>query len=158
MRRYLRQRFSSGARQVGGRGEPASENFDITLVDTNGDRLRELRDRLDIQTIEGMASRPDVLRAAGAQDADMLVAVTNSDEVGGRLPGELFTLKNPYQEYPNSRERLRQAEGLFSKEHMPIDVLINPEQVVTEHIERLINSWRPSGAGFRPGASAAGSG
>ena len=53
-----------GAGQVGGTlaENLASENFDITLVDTNGDRLRELRDRLDIQTIEGMASRPDVLR------------------------------------------------------------------------------------------------
>ena len=52
-----------GAGQVGGTlaENLASENFDITLVDTNGDRLRELRDRLDIQTIEGMA-RPDVLR------------------------------------------------------------------------------------------------
>ena len=45
------------------------------------ERLRELRDRLDIQTIEGHASHPDVLRQAGADDADMLIAVTNSDEV-----------------------------------------------------------------------------
>ena len=72
LRRYLRHE-DSHPRGWAGRRTPAensaSENFDITLVDTNGDRLRELRDRLDIQTIEGMASRPDVLRAAGAQDA-----------------------------------------------------------------------------------------
>jgi trk system potassium uptake protein TrkA len=118
----------------------ASENFDITVVDTNGDRLRELRDRLDIQTIEGMASRPDVLRAAGAQDADMLVAVTNSDEVNMVACQVSFSLFKT----PTKIARIRasayttQAGGLFSKEHMPIDVLINPEQVVTEHIERLI--------------------
>ncbi len=131
-----------GAGQVGGTlaENLASENFDITLVDTNGDRLRELRDRLDIQTIEGMASRPDVLRAAGAQDADMLVAVTNSDEVNMVACQVSFSLFKT----PTKIARIRasayttQAGGLFSKEHMPIDVLINPEQVVTEHIERLI--------------------
>lgn len=131
-----------GAGQVGGTlaENLASENFDITLVDTNGDRLRELRDRLDIQTIEGMASRPDVLRAAGAEDADMLVAVTNSDEVNMVACQVSFTLFKT----PTKIARIRasayttQAGGLFSKEHMPIDVLINPEQVVTEHIARLI--------------------
>ena len=131
-----------GAGQVGGTlaENLASENFDITLVDTNGDRLRELRDRLDIQTIEGMASRPDVLRAAGAEDADMLVAVTNSDEVNMVACQVSFSLFKT----PTKIARIRanaytsQAGGLFSKEHMPIDVLINPEQVVTEHIERLI--------------------
>ena len=131
-----------GAGQVGGTlaENLASENFDITVVDTNGDRLRELRDRLDIQTIEGMASRPDVLRAAGAQDADMLVAVTNSDEVNMVACQVSFSLFKT----PTKIARIRasayttQAGGLFSKEHMPIDVLINPEQVVTEHIERLI--------------------
>ena len=131
-----------GAGQVGGTlaENLASENFDITVVDSNGDRLRELRDRLDIQTIEGMASRPDVLRAAGAQDADMLVAVTNSDEVNMVACQVSFSLFKT----PTKIARIRasayttQAGGLFSKEHMPIDVLINPEQVVTEHIERLI--------------------
>ena len=131
-----------GAGQVGGTlaENLASENFDITVVDTNGDRLRELRDRLDIQTIEGVASRPDVLRAAGAQDADMLVAVTNSDEVNMVACQVSFSLFKT----PTKIARIRasayttQAGGLFSKEHMPIDVLINPEQVVTEHIERLI--------------------
>ena len=87
-----------------------------------------------------MASRPDVLRAAGAQDADMLVAVTNSDEVNMVACQVSFSLFKT----PTKIARIRasayttQAGGLFSKEHMPIDVLINPEQVVTEHIERLI--------------------
>ena len=130
-----------GAGQVGGTlaENLASENFDITLVDKDGDRLRELRDRLDIQTIEGMASRPDVLRAAGAEDADMLVAVTNSDEVNMVACQVSYSLFRT----PTKIARIRASAyttraGLFSKEHMPIDVLINPEQVVTEHIERLI--------------------
>ena len=72
-----------GAGQVGGTlaENLAKEAFDITLVDADTERLHELSDRLDIQTVEGWASHPDVLRRAGADDADMLVAVTSSDEV-----------------------------------------------------------------------------
>ena len=67
-----------GAGQVGGTlaEHLASEANDITVVDTDGDRLRDLGDRLDIRTVQGKASFPTVLRQAGADDADMLVAVT----------------------------------------------------------------------------------
>jgi trk system potassium uptake protein TrkA len=70
-----------GAGQVGGAGRAlASEANDITVVDTDAERLRDLGDRLDIRTVQGRGSLPTVLRQAGADDADMLVAVTNSDE------------------------------------------------------------------------------
>ncbi len=72
-----------GAGEVGGNlaQNLTQEASDITVVDTNSDRLRELQDRFDIRTVRGMASHPDILRQAGAEDADMLIAVTNSDEV-----------------------------------------------------------------------------
>ena len=71
-----------GAGQVGGTlaEHLAGEANDITVVDTDGDRLRNLGDRLDIRTVQGKGSYPAVLRQAGADDADMLVAVTSSDE------------------------------------------------------------------------------
>ena len=71
-----------GAGQVGGTlaEHLAGEANDITVVDTDAERLRNLSDRLDIRTVQGRASFPTVLRQAGADDADMLVAVTNSDE------------------------------------------------------------------------------
>ena len=59
----------------------ATEANDITVVDTDPDRLRELQDRIDIRTVLGQASYPHVLRQAGAEDAEMLIAVTNSDEI-----------------------------------------------------------------------------
>ncbi|MGH1463119.1 MAG: NAD-binding protein, partial [Neptuniibacter sp.] len=72
-----------GAGQVGGTlaENLANEDNDITIVDTDSARLRELQDRLDIRTIEGKASYPSILGQAGAQGADMPIAVTNSDEV-----------------------------------------------------------------------------
>ena len=72
-----------GAGQVGGTlaENLAGERNDITVIDIDGERLRELGDRLDIGTVLGMGCYPWVLKEAGAEDADMLIAVTNSDEV-----------------------------------------------------------------------------
>ena len=58
----------------------ASEANDITVIDSDRDVLQELQDRLDIRTVHGSASYPDVLTQAGAEDADMIIALTNSDE------------------------------------------------------------------------------
>ncbi len=130
-----------GAGQVGGTlaENLADEAFDITLVDNNARVLDELRDKLDIQTVQGSGSHPDVLRRAGADDADMLIAVTSSDEVNMVACQVCYSLFRT----PTKIARIRSSsylmrEGFFSKEHMPIDVLINPEEVVTTHIRQLL--------------------
>ena len=123
----------------------ANEGFDITVVDHDLPRLKVLKDHLDIQTIHGHASRPDTLLAAGANDADMLIAVTNSDEVNMVACQVCYSL---YQT-PKKIARIRSYEYVtnndgdtdiefFSREHMPIDVIINPERVVMEQIKQLI--------------------
>ena len=130
-----------GAGQVGGSlaEHLANEEFDVTLVDRDAARLAELRERIDIQTVTGQAPHPDVMRQAGADDADMLIAVTDSDEVNMVACQVCYSLFRT----PTKIARIRSAsyltrEGLFSQEHMPIDVLINPEQVVTEQIRQLL--------------------
>ncbi|SEK21336.1 trk system potassium uptake protein TrkA [Atopomonas hussainii] len=130
-----------GAGQVGGTlaEHLASEANDITVVDTDGDRLRDLGDRLDIRTVQGRASLPTILRQAGADDADMLIAVTNSDEIN------MIACQVAYSMFrtPTKIARVREAayltrSGLFANEAIPIDVLISPEQVVTNYIKRLV--------------------
>lgn len=130
-----------GAGQVGGTlaDNLANEGFDITLVDSSAAALEELRNKLDIQTVQGWGSHPDVLRRAGADDADMLIAVTSSDEVNMVACQVCYSLFRT----PTKIARIRSAsyldrEGFFSGEHMPIDVLINPEQVVTDNIRQLL--------------------
>ncbi|WP_462380371.1 Trk system potassium transporter TrkA [Pseudomonas sp. Marseille-QA0892] len=130
-----------GAGQVGGTlaENLASEANDITVVDTDADRLRSLSDRLDIRTIQGKGSFPTVLRQAGADDADMLVAVTNSDEVNMIACQVAYTLFHT----PTRIARVRESayltrRDLFDNEAIPVDVLISPEQVVTNYIKRLI--------------------
>ncbi|WP_437879757.1 Trk system potassium transporter TrkA [Pseudomonas sp. LRF_L74] len=130
-----------GAGQVGGTlaEHLASEANDITVVDTDGDRLRDLGDRLDIRTVQGRGSFPTVLRQAGADDADMLVAVTNSDETNMVACQVAYTLFHT----PTRIARVRESayltrEALFDNDAIPVDVLISPEQVVTNYIKRLI--------------------
>ncbi len=130
-----------GAGQVGSSVAEnlSSEANDITLVDTNPVLLNELSDRLDIQTIVGHASHPDVLKRAGIGDTDMLVAVTNSDEtniVACQVAFSLFHTPTKIARV-RSQEYLKYKE-LFNDNDLPIDVLISPEQLIADHIQRLI--------------------
>ncbi|HSO08228.1 MAG TPA: Trk system potassium transporter TrkA [Pelomicrobium sp.] len=125
-------------------GASVAENLvgeanDITIVDTAADRLKELQDRLDLRTVVGNAAYPSVLGAAGAEDADMLLAVTQSDEVNMvacKLAASLFNV-------PTRIARIRSTEYLekpeiFGADHFSVDHPICPEQIVTDHIMRLI--------------------
>lgn len=130
-----------GAGQVGASlaASLASEANDITVVDSDGDRLRELSNTLDIRTVQGHASHPNVLREAGGADADMLIAVTNSDEVNMVACQVAYT----YFRTPTKIARVRSTnyfsrKGLFGDEGIPIEDVISPEQVVTNYVKRLI--------------------
>jgi trk system potassium uptake protein len=131
-----------GAGQVGSSvaHNLASEYNDITVVDGNSQVLQDLQDRLDIRTIVGHGAHPDVLSRAGAEDADMIIAVTNSDETNMVACQVAYTLFHT----PTKIARVRAAEylskpRLFNQDALPIDVLISPEQLVTEYVQRLID-------------------
>ena len=130
-----------GAGQVGGTlaENLANEQNDITVIDTDSQRLRELQVSIDIKTITGVGSYPQVLRAAGADDADMLIAVTNSDETNMVACQVAYTLFRTPTKISRIRSNayLKQKE-LFKSDAFPIDVLISPEQVVTNYIKRLL--------------------
>ena len=115
------------------------EANEVTVVDVNEEILRDLQDRIDVRTVAGNASYPTVLEAAGAAEADILVALTNSDEVNMMACEVAYTLFRT----PTKIARIRAAEytsrpQLFSEEALAVDVFISPEQLVTEYIERLV--------------------
>ncbi|MBV0933775.1 Trk system potassium transporter TrkA [Marinobacterium weihaiense] len=131
-----------GAGQVGGSlaEHLANEANDITVIDTDSARLRELQDRLDIRTIEGKASYPSALEQASAQDADMLIAVTNSDEVNMiacQIARTLFTVPTKIARV-REHDYLQRNHAIFGDKGIPVDVLISPEELVTQHIKRMI--------------------
>ncbi len=130
-----------GAGQVGSSvaTELASEANDITVIDQNPELLKNLQDRLDLRTVQGHGAHPDVLKQAGAEDAQMILAVTNSDETNMVACQIAYTLFNT----PTKIARVRavgytQYPELFDKAALPVDVVISPEQLVTDYVLRLI--------------------
>ena len=131
-----------GANQVGSTLAEtlANEANDITVVDTDAEKLRELKDHIDIGTITGEASHPDVLERAGGEDADMIIAVTESDEinmVACRVAYSLF-------QTPKKICRIRSSsylvsDKLFGKNGIAVDVVISPELIVSSYISSLID-------------------
>ena len=115
------------------------EANDVTVIDQNEEILRDLQDRLDIRTVNGNASSPRILEAAGIAGTDILVALTNSDEVNMLACQVAWTLYRT----PKKIARVRSADytendKLFGENGVAVDVWISPEQLVTEYVARLI--------------------
>lgn len=115
------------------------EDNEVTVVDTDTAILAELEATTDLATVAGVASYPEVLRSAGAEDADMIIAATDSDETN------IVAIQIAYTLYrtPHKFARIRSAEymrekNLFDNDNIPIDVIISPEQLITDHIQRII--------------------
>ncbi|MCL4676636.1 MAG: NAD-binding protein, partial [Pararhodobacter sp.] len=124
-----------GAGQVGWQiaRQLSGEANDVSIVDHNPALVRRATDTLEVQGVVGFASHPDVLEQAGAREADMIIAATHSDEVN------MVTCQVAHSVFDVTRKiaRLRaqaylepQFAELFGREHMPIDVIINPEREV----------------------------
>ena len=117
-----------------------SEYNDITLVDNESQHMQNLQDKHDLRVVKGSPSSPKILRDAGAADADLMVAVTASDEtnmIACQLGYTLFNTPIRIARIRNA-EYLREKDKLFNDENVPIDHLISPENLVTDEITRLI--------------------
>ena len=134
-----------GAGQVGWQiaRHLANEKNDVTVVDRNPDLVRRATDTLDVQGIVGFASYPDILARAGADDADMVIAATHSDEVNMvtcQVAHSVFNI-------PRKIARLRSQSyldaiyaDLYRRDHLPIDVVISPEKEVAEAALRRLQT------------------
>jgi trk system potassium uptake protein TrkA len=130
-----------GAGQV---GSALAENLikdghEITIVDISADRLQYLQENLDLRTVQGHCSYPDILRKAGTQSADVLIAVTNNDEanmIACQIAYSLFHTATKIARIRSPHYLIRKE--LFKKDNVPIDVFISPEQLVTHQIEHLM--------------------
>lgn len=131
-----------GAGQVGGSltEHLTDEKNDVTVVDSSETALRQLQDRLDIRTVKGDASKPTTLAEAGAERADMLIAVTDSDEVNMLACSIAFTLYGTPTKICRIREvdYLKEEKRLFQSGAIPVNVTISPEHLVTDAIHQLI--------------------
>lgn len=132
-----------GAGQVGfGIAERlAAEQNDVTVIDNAPVLIQQITESLDVQGIVGHGAYPDVLQRAGAEDADMIIAVTFTDEVNMMACQVAHSLFN----VPTKIARVRAQNylapvwrNLFSRDNLPIDVIISPEMAVSEMVLRRL--------------------
>jgi trk system potassium uptake protein len=134
-----------GAGQVGWQiaRQLAGEGNDVAVVDNNPALVRRATDTLEVQGVIGFASHPDVLEAAGAHDADMVIAATFSDEVNMvtcQVAHSLFDVTRKIARLRNQSYLDPRYSDLFRTEHVPIDVIINPEREVSMAALRRIGA------------------
>ncbi|HLO78922.1 MAG TPA: Trk system potassium transporter TrkA [Magnetospirillum sp.] len=119
----------------------ASENNDVTVIDQRPELIRKITDTLDVQAVLGHASQPSVLEQAGAADADMIIAVTHADEVNMvacQVAHSLFDVPTKIARVRSQSYLQPMWATLFSREHLPIDVIISPEIEVARAITRRL--------------------
>ena len=119
----------------------SSEQIDVSVIDTSADLIRNIRDNLDVRGFVGHGSHPGMLEAAGAQEADMIIAVTLYDEVNMvacQVAHSLFNVPTKIARVRAQSYLEPHYQDLFSRDHMPIDVIISPELEVGEMVLRRI--------------------
>jgi len=117
----------------------SQEKMDVVVIEKDKEKVKRVIDTLDVQTIHGSGSSVEILKQAGVEDADMLIAVTNSDEVNmisclvasaqSKVPMKIARIRNP--EYA-------QDVGILGEKHLNIDLAINPELEMVRTISRLV--------------------
>ncbi len=128
-----------GANQVGASiaAYLSKEENDVTVVDHASEQLARVNNSLDVNTVAGHPSDPNTLNNAGANECDLIIAVTERDEinmVACQIGHSLFSI-------PKKIARIRKQSyldpswsNLFSRAHMPIDVIISPEILIADDI------------------------
>ena len=133
-----------GADQVGSSiaAYLAREENDVTIIDPCEELVAHINDTMDVNAIAGKPSNPDILKSAGANEADMIIAVTTSDEtnmVSCQIAHSLFGVPKKIARIRNQSFLDPAWSNLFSRSHMPIDVIISPEALIAEDIFRRIS-------------------
>lgn len=119
----------------------AQEGNSVTVIDQSATLIQKLNDTLDVQAMVGHASHPDVLEAAGAAESDMIVAVTQTDEVNMvacQVAHSLFNVPTKIARVRNQSYLKPMWSDLFTRDHLPIDVIISPEIEVARAIARRL--------------------
>ncbi len=119
----------------------ALEDNDVTVIDQSAELTRKISDTLDVKAIHGLASHPNVLAQAEAVDADMLIAVTQADEVNMvacQVAHSLFEVTTKIARIRQQGYLEDKWANLYSRDHMPIDVVISPELEVARAVARRL--------------------
>lgn len=121
----------------------ATEGINVTVIDIDQEQVRRVDESYDVRGLVGHASHPATLQEAGARDADMLIAVTQSDEVNMvacQVAYSLFNVKRRIARLRHAGYLAQDKSGLYAAEHLPIDVIISPEIEIADSIARRLRT------------------
>ncbi len=121
----------------------ATEGINVTVIDIDQDQIRRVDESYDVRGLVGHASHPATLQEAGARDADMLIAVTRSDEVNMvacQVAYSLFNVKRRIARLRHAGYLEQDKSGLYAAEHLPIDIIISPEIEIAEGIAHRLRT------------------
>jgi len=132
-----------GAGQVGESiaAHLSEEENDVTIIDQNQDRIRKVLDHCDVSGVEGLASYPEVLQKAGIEEADMIIAVTQSDEVNMivcQIAHSMFSTPLKIARIRSQSYLDPRIEKIYNSENLPIDFKISPELEVSDAVSRRL--------------------
>ena len=132
-----------GAGQVGESiaAHLSEEENDVTIIDQNQERIRKVLDHCDVSGVEGLASYPEVLQKAGIEEADMIIAVTQSDEVNMivcQIAHSMFSTPLKIARIRSQSYLDPRIEKIYNSENLPIDFKISPELEVSDAVSRRL--------------------
>ncbi len=133
-----------GAGQVGSSiaRHLANENNDVTVIDINPELIRRVHETIDVQTIVGHASQPDIIEKSGGNDAEMIISVTRDDEVNMvscQVAHSIFNIPTKIARIRSQSYLAPQWQDLFSRDNMPIDVIISPEIEIAKAVTNRLH-------------------
>ena len=116
------------------------QDNEVTIVDIDDERLNKLSSKSDLRVLQGNASHPSILKSAGCENADMIIAVTSSDEINMVACQIASTLFNTQTKIARIREaEYTKNSELFSEGNIPVDHILSPENLVTNYIAQVID-------------------
>ena len=121
----------------------SEQDHSITVIDQSSEDIQKINEDLDVKSIVGKATFPIILEKANAEEADMIIAVTRSDEINMLICQIAFSVFKVSKKIARirSQEYLESKfSGVYSTENLPIDVIISPEVEIAKSIQRKLEA------------------
>ena len=121
----------------------SEQDHSITVIDQSSEDIQKINDDLDVKSIVGKATYPTVLEKANAEDADMIIAVTRSDEINMlicQIAFSVFKISKKIARIRSQEYLDNKFSKVYSIENLPIDVIISPEVEIAKSIQRKLEA------------------
>ena len=121
----------------------SEQGHSITVIDQSSEDIQKINDSLDVKAIVGKATYPSILEKANASETDMIIAVTRNDEINMLICQIAFSIFNISKKIARIRSQdylNPKFTRVYSKENLPIDVIISPEIEIAKSIQRKLEA------------------